>query len=141
MSISALASAAQTSTGYGVDNWSDMTLDPMTKVWVGEGGPVSGFFFGEEDARMVRGAYVGTSPVRFAETLWRMAQVSPSAKYGFRTAILEYVVDLPAPAAVGFCSANGHLGCGGVYQYFIPDWERCMFRTGRRYEFRHATRS
>ncbi|KIG12944.1 hypothetical protein DB30_00900 [Enhygromyxa salina] len=115
-----------------------MELEPMTKVWVGEGGPVSGFFLSEEDARFVRGSYAGTNPVRFAETLWRMAQVSPSAKYGFRTAILEYVVDLPVAAAVGFCAANTNLGSGGVYQYFIPDWEKCMFRTGRRYEFRHA---
>jgi hypothetical protein len=141
MSTAAQAAATQTRTGYGVDSWSDMKLEPMTKVWAGEddgGGRNSAFFFSEEDARYVRGSYVGTNPVHFAETLWRMAQVSPSAKYGYRNAIIEYVVDLPVAAAVGYCFSNGHLGGGGVYQYYIPDWNKCMFRTGRRYAFRHV---
>jgi hypothetical protein len=134
-SISSLAANAQSSSGYAVDSWIDLTLEPMTKVWQGEGGE-SNFFFSEEDAREVRGAYVGSNPYEFAETLWRLAQVSPSAKYGYRTAILEYVVDLPVQAAVGVCRANSHLGSGSVFQYYIPNWQSKMFRTGRRYAFK-----
>src|SRR5690606_3437643 len=100
MSVAKLAANAQSSSGYAVDTWIDMTLEPMTKVWQGEHG-YSNFFFSEEDAREVRGAYVGSNPYEFAETLWRLAQVSPSAKYGYRTAILEYVVDISTAAAVG----------------------------------------
>lgn len=136
MSISSLAANAQSSTGYAVDAWMDVDLEAMTKVWQGEGGS-SNFFFSEEDARDARGAYVGSSPYHFAETLWRLAQVSPSAKYGYRTAIVEFVVDIRVTAAVGICRANGGLGSGSVYQYYIPNWEKALFRTGRRHEFRH----
>jgi hypothetical protein len=137
MSISSLAASAQSSSGYAVDAWMDVELEAMTKVWQGEGGS-SNFFFSEEDARDARGAYVGSSPFHFAQTLWRLAQVSPSAKYGYRTAIVEYVVDIRVAAAVGICRANGGLGSGSVYQYFIPDWDKSLFRTGRRHEFRHT---
>lgn len=136
MSVAKLAANAQSSSGYAVDTWIDMTLEPMTKVWQGEHG-YSNFFFSEEDAREVRGAYVGSNPYEFAETLWRLAQVSPSAKYGYRTAILEYVVDISTAAAVGICRANTSLGSGSVFQYYIPDWEKSLFRTGRRYAFKH----
>ena len=136
MSIATLAASAQSSGGYAVDAWFDLVLEPMTKVWQGEGGE-SNFFFSEEDAREVRGAYVGRNPYQFAETLWRLAQVSPSAKYGYRTAILEYVVDISTPAAVGICRANTSLGSGSVFQYYIPDWQKGLFRTGRRYAFKH----
>ena len=136
MSISALAASAQSSSGYSVDSWMDLTLEPMTKLWQGEGGE-SNFFFSEEDAREARGAYVGSNPYQFAETLWRLAQVSPSAKYGYRTAILEYVVDIKVTAAVGICRANGGLGSGSVFQYYIPDWQKALFRTGRRYAFKN----
>jgi hypothetical protein len=137
MSISKLAAGAQSSSGYAVDAWIDMDLEPMTKVWNGEEGSVTGFFFSEEDAREARGAYVGSNPYQFAETLWRLAQVSPSAKYGYRKAIVEWVVDIRVAAAVGICRSNTGLGSGSVFQYFIPDWEKAMFRTGRRFEFRH----
>jgi hypothetical protein len=136
MSVSQLAASAQSSGGYAVDAWMDVDLEPMTKIWQGEDG-VSNFFFSEEDAREARGAYVGTTPYNFAETLWRLAQVSPSAKYGYRTAIVEYVVDIRVTAAVGICRSNSGLGSGSVYQYYIPDWEKSLFRTGRRHEFRH----
>jgi hypothetical protein len=136
MSISSLAASAQTSAGYAVDAWMDVELEAMTKLWQGEHGH-SNFFFSEEEAREASGAYVGTTPYHFAETLWRLAQVSPSAKHGYRQAILEYVVDIRVTAAVGICRANSGLGSGSVYQYYIPDWEKSLFRTGRRYEFRH----
>ena len=84
---------AQVRYPYGAsveDAWMDVELEAMTKVWQGLGGE-SNFFFSEEDAREARGAYVGTQPYEFAETLWRLAQVSPSQKYGYRSAIVEFV--------------------------------------------------
>lgn len=138
MSISAQAQAAQTSGGYAVDAWMDITLEPMTKVWQGAGGH-SNFFFSEEDARDARGTYEGTVPYEFAETLWRLAQVSPSAKYGYRSEIVEYVVDLPIAVAMGICRANSGLGSGSVFQYYIPDWESRLFATGRRHKFRRVS--
>jgi hypothetical protein len=137
MSISGQASSAQTSGGYAVDAWIDTTLEIMTKVWQGAGGQ-SNFFFSEDDARDARGSYEGTTPYAFAETLWRLAQVSPSMKYGYRSEIIEYVVDLPIAAAMGVCRANGGLGSGSVFQYYIPDWESCLYPTGRRHKFRHV---
>lgn len=137
MSISSQAASAQVSGGYAVDSWIDLTLEPMTKVWQGAGGH-SNFFFSEEDARDARGSYESTTPYEFAETLWRMAQVSPSRKYGYRSEIIEYVVDLPIVAAVGICRANGGLGSGSVFQYYIPDWESRLYPTGRRHKFRRV---
>jgi hypothetical protein len=137
MSISAQAAQDQVLGGYAVDAWMDLTLEPMTKIWQGDGGH-SNFFFSEEDARDARGSYEGTTPYDFAETLWRMAQVSPSKKYGFRREIVEYVVDFPIAAAVGICRANAGLGSGSVFQYYIPDWESALFATGRRHKFRRV---
>ncbi|PRQ05039.1 hypothetical protein [Enhygromyxa salina] len=137
MSIAKLAAGAQSSSGYGVDAWLDISLEPMTKVWQGMGG-ASNFFFSEEDAREARGSYMGTNPYRFAETLWRLAQVSPSAKYGYRSGIAEFVVDLPVAAAVGICHANSSLGSGSVFQYYIPDWDKALYRTGRTYTFKQT---
>ena len=135
MSISGMAAADQINGGYAVDAWMDTSLEPMTKVWQGLGGE-SNFFFSEEDAREARGAYVGTQPYEFAETLWRLAQVSPSQKYGYRSAIVEYVVDIRVEAAIGICRANTSKGSGSVFQYYIPGWRSALFRTGRRYDFR-----
>jgi hypothetical protein len=135
MSISSLAASAQSSAGYAVDAWMDIDLEPMTKVWQGEGGE-SNFFFSEEDAREARGSYEGTIPYHFAETLWRLAQVSPSAKYGYRIGILEYVVDIRVSVAAGVCRAIGGKGSGSVFQYYIPDWHKSLWRTGRRHEFK-----
>lgn len=137
MSISAQAAAAQMSGGYAVDAWIDTTLEIMTKIWQGAGGH-SNFFFSEEDAREAGGSYEGTTPYEFAETLWRLAQVSPSMKYGYRSEVVEYVVDLPLAAAMGICRANGRLGSGSVFQYYIPDWESCLYPTGRRHKFRRV---
>jgi hypothetical protein len=75
------AKQAQATGGYRADVWVTITLEAMTKVWQGVGGE-SNFFFSEEDAREAKGAYVGTRPYRFAETLWRLAQVQPNAKLG-----------------------------------------------------------
>jgi hypothetical protein len=137
MSISGQAAASQTSGGYAVDAWIDVTLDIMDKVWQGSGGE-SNFFFSEEDARDARGSYEGTTPYEFAETLWRLAQVSPSMKYGYRSEIIEYVVDLPIAAAMGICRANSGLGSGSVFQYYIPDWQSRLYPTGRRHKFRRV---
>lgn len=134
MSIAALAMADQQGSNYSVDVWIDIKLEPMTKVWQGVGG-TSAYFLSEEDARHCRGAYEGTKPYRFAETLWRMAQVQPHALHGYRKEIAEFVVDMPVEAAMGFCAANGVYGSGGVFQYFIPDWESRMFQTGRTHRF------
>jgi hypothetical protein len=134
MSISLQAASTQSGSGYAVDVWMDMTLEPMTKLWQGVGGH-SNFFFSEEDAREARGAYEGMNAFRFAETLWRLAQVQPNPSLGYRQAIAEFVVDLPTPAAVGVCTANRTLGSGSVFQYFIPDWEVRMFATGRSFKF------
>lgn len=135
MSISQLAMADQSGSGYDVDVWLDTVLEPMTKVWQGVGG-TSCYFLSEEDARHSRGAYEGSKPYRFAETLWRLAQVQPHRTRGYRNEIAEFVVDLPVEVAMGFCQANGHHGSGGVFQYFIPDWDSKLFRTGRTYRFR-----
>jgi hypothetical protein len=134
MSISSQAAAAQAGSGYSVDVWMDMTLEPMTKLWQGVGGH-SDFFLSEEDARVARGAYEGSKAFRFAETLWRLAQVQPNATLGYRQEIAEYVVDLPVVAAVGICTSNRSLGSGSVYQYFIPDWKARVYATGRTFKF------
>lgn len=138
MSVVDEAASAQSSTGYGVDVWMELQLEPMTKVWQGRGG-VSNFFFSEEDARQATGAYEGSVPMRFAESLWRMAQVSPSMKHGYRDAIDEFVVDMPVTAAVGICQANSSLGSGSVFQYYIPDWQSYLFKTTRTYRFRNKS--
>jgi hypothetical protein len=134
MSISSQAASAQAGSSYAVDVWMDMTLQPMTKLWQGVGGH-SNFFFSEEDAREARGSYEGSRAFKFAETLWRLAQVQPNASLGYRQAIAEFVVDLPTVAAVGVCTANRTLGSGSVFQYYIPDWESRIFTTGRTFKF------
>ena len=106
----------------------------MTKLWQGIGGK-SSFFLGEEDAREAKGAYTGSQPYRFAETLWRLAHVEPNAKLGFRSGIREFVVDIDTAAAMGICRANPVLGSGSVVQYYIPDWESRLHETGRRFTF------
>ncbi|MCA9711728.1 MAG: hypothetical protein KDK70_38185 [Myxococcales bacterium] len=134
MSVTSLAAQAQRSSGYSVDVWIDMKIEPMEKLWQGVGGH-SNFFFSEHDARESTGAYAGTKPYRFAETLWRLAQVEPNPTLGYRQEIAEFVVDIPVLAAVGCCLANMALGSGSVFQYYIPDWENSLFRTGRTYRF------
>jgi len=134
MSVAQQARARQARDGYAVDAWLDMVVQPMTKLWQGVGGD-SEFFFSEEDAREAKGAYQNSDPYKFAETLWRLAQVKPSRTLSYRQEIAEFVVNLPTPAAVGVCSANRSLGSGSVFQYFIPGWHRRLFATGRRYKF------
>ncbi|MBW2396985.1 MAG: hypothetical protein JRG95_22275 [Deltaproteobacteria bacterium] len=48
---------------------------------------------------------------------------------------MEFVVDLPVPAAVGVCLANSSLGSGTVLQYYIPHWENFVIATGRQHQF------
>ena len=134
MNIASLAASDQLDSGYAVDVWMNMTLEPMTKVWQGVGGK-SNFFFSEEDARQANGAYSGTRAFRFAETLWRLAQVEPSRTLSYRQKIAEFVVDLPVDCAVGICQANARLGSGSVFQYYIPDWESRLYHTGRTFRF------
>jgi hypothetical protein len=134
MSIAQLAATAQSGSGYAVDTWIELTLEPILKLWQGVGGH-SNFFFSEEDAREAKGAYDGSQAYRFAETLWRLAQVQPNPVLGYRQEIAEFVVDLPVPAAVGLCTANKSLGSGSVFQYYIPDWESRVYRTGRSFKF------
>jgi hypothetical protein len=128
------AKQAQLTTGYRADLWIETKLEPMTKLWQGKGGK-SNFFLSEEDAREARGAYDGTIPYRFAQTLWRLAQVQPNPTLGFRDTILEFVVDLEIRVAMGVCQANTALGSGSVLQYYIPDWEPRLHETGRRFTF------
>ena len=128
------AASTQLATGFSPDTWLNLNLEPMTKLWQGIGGQ-SHFFFSEEDARDARGAYAGTQPYKFAETLWRFAQVRPSATHGFRLGIREYVVDIRTPAAVAICFANPHLGSGSLFQYYVPNWEKMLLSTGREYKF------
>lgn len=134
MNVASLAAEAQSSTGYAVDVWITMTLQPMLKLWQGVGGH-SNFFFSEDDAREAAGAYAGTKPYKFAETLWRLAQVEPNPTLSYRQQIAEFVVDIPVDAAVGCCLANRALGSGSVFQYYIPDWDNSIFATGRRFRF------
>ncbi|MET0592847.1 MAG: hypothetical protein ABW133_09120 [Polyangiaceae bacterium] len=129
-----LAVLEQHKSGYLVDTWLNVELEAMTKVWQGIGGH-SNFFFSEEDARQANGAYERTQPQRFAESLWRMAQVQPNAVRGFRDSIGEYVVDIRTSVAMGVCAANPGLGIGTVIQYFIPDWEKRLHATGREFKF------
>jgi hypothetical protein len=148
MSISSQAAASQTGAGYAVDFWMDLTIQPMTKLWQGVNGnlkrdgsdKLSDYFFSEEDAREARGTYEGTKPYKFAETLWRLAQVRPHATYSYRQEIAEFVVNLPIQVAVGICSANQALGSGSVFQYFVPDatgklQDGRLFPTGRTFKF------
>lgn len=136
MDLVAAARDSQSQGGYKVDTWLCVTLQPMTKVWQGHGG-YSEFFLSEHDAREARGAYAGSSAYAFAETLWRAAQVQPSATMGFRDVIVEFVIDLPTPAACGVCLANTSLGSGTLFQYFIPKWKetQTLYPTGRQYKF------
>ncbi|MEM7158595.1 MAG: hypothetical protein AAF799_37490 [Myxococcota bacterium] len=138
MDVAALARADQAGSGYRVDTWINVQVEPMTKVWQGVGGH-SNFFLSEEDAREARGAYVGTRPYKFAETLWRLAQVEPSPTRGYRQSIAEFVVDMPVEAAVGLCLANRGLGTGSVFQYYIPDWDRRIYATGRTMKFQSSS--
>jgi len=128
------AVVAQSGSGYSADTWLNVELESMTKLWQGIGGK-SNFFVSEEDAREARGAYEGTQPHKFAETLWRLAQVQPNATLGYRQGIREYVVDIRTPAAMGVCLANPLLGSGTVCQYYIPDWEHRLHATGREFKF------
>jgi len=114
--------------------WLGIKLAPMMKLWQGVGGH-SNFFVSEEDAREAMGSYEGSQGFKFAETLWRLAQVQPSLKRGFRQGLQEFVVDIPTAAAVGVCLANTSLGSGSVLQYYIPNWERSLMATGRKFEF------
>ena len=135
-----LAIAAQVRDArYQADTWMNVTLQPMMKLWKGIGGEdKSDFFLSEEDAREASGAYAGSQPNKFAATLWRLAQVEPHKDLGFRQGIREYVVDFPAPAAVGICRVNRGLGSGSVLQYFVPDWALNIRPTGRTYQFDEA---
>ena len=128
------AMTAQSSTGYRPDFWVTIDLEPMTKLWQGIGGH-SNFFFSEENAREAKGAYVGTQAYRFAETLWRHAQVQANPTHGFRSGIREYVVDLSTRVAMGICRENPLLGSGSVMQYYIPDWASRLHPTGRKFTF------
>lgn len=148
--IASLAEADQRAGGYAVDVWTNVTLQPMFKLWQGVNKEIPGqtsrtsnFFLSEEDARQARGAYEDTEPYRFAQTLWRFAQVAPhpDPTVGFREKIAEFVVDRPVAAAVGCCLANvtsprgQDLGSGSVIQYFIPDWQDYIFATKRTFTF------
>lgn len=128
------AVAAQGSGGYYADVWMNVLLEPMTKVWQGIGGS-SNFFLSEKDAREAIGAFEGSQPYKFAETLWRLAQVQGSKTHGFRQGIREFVVDIRTPAACALCLSNPGYGSGSVFQYFIPEFEKTMFSTSRTYRF------
>jgi hypothetical protein len=128
------AAAAQRGTGYHADTWLNIQLESMTKLWQGIGGQ-SNFFVSEEDAREAKGAYVGSQPHKFAETLWRLAQVEPNKTLGYRQGIREYVVDIRTAAAIGICAANAQLGSGSVLQYYVPDWDARLHPTGREFKF------
>jgi len=155
--LAARAAVEQRGTNYRADTWMNATLPPMTKVWRGlndlkrflegfddrfnvagkrdiESGE-SDFFFSEEDAREAKGSYMGSQPFRFAETLWRLAQVEKNEKHGFRGSIAEYVVNLPTPVAVGICRVNSKLGSGSLVQYYIPGWRATLQTTGRTHAF------
>jgi hypothetical protein len=132
------AALNQAGGGYGVDYWLACKLPAMSKVWQGIDGP-SNFFLSESDYRDHGGAYEGSTADEFAETLWREAQVSPHRTHGYRQGIAEFVVDLDCPAAIGVCINNPARGRGGVIQYYIPNWERYLMKTGR--EFRFAAKS
>jgi hypothetical protein len=136
MDAASEAAQAQTTSGkaYGVDQWINVTLPPLTKVWQGFGGS-SSFFISEHDVREATGAYVDSIPYHFAETLWRHAQVGASPTRGYRDEIREYVVDMKCAAALALCSANARFGGGGALQYYIPNWERYLYATGRTFTF------
>jgi hypothetical protein len=128
------AARAQTGGGYRADAWVNVKLPALTKLWQGIGGQ-SDFFLSEEDAREARGAYVGSDPYRFAQTLWQFAQVEPHRAKGYREGIRELVVDLDGTAAAALCLSNPDLGRGGLLQYYVPGWERFLHATGREYKF------
>jgi hypothetical protein len=129
-----LAAAAQSGAGYGADSWINLSLEAMTKLWQGVGGK-SDFFFSEEDAREATGAYLGSKPFQFAQTLWRLAQVQPNVLRGYRDSIAEYVVDIRTPAAVAICRASPLLGSGSIFQYYVPGWSGRVHPTGRVFTF------
>lgn len=136
MDAAAMAAENQTSSGFAVDVWVNIMLPPMLKLWQLEWQRDPGhYFLSEEDAREATGAYSGTKPHRFAETLWRMVQIRSSDETGYRQEMFEFVVDRPVSAAMGICSANADLGSGSVLQYFLPDKDGHLLRTGRSYKF------
>jgi len=136
MDVAALARADQGGSGgvYRVDVWFNVKLQAVTKLWQGIGG-TSCYFFGEEDAREARGAYVGTDPYVYAESLWRGLQIRGHAAHGHRGGMAEFVVDIDTPAALGVCDSNTAYGRGGLLQYFIPNWASVLHATGREYTF------
>jgi hypothetical protein len=112
--------ATQTSTGYHADLWIVVDLEPMTKLVAGHRWPQQ-LLFSEEDARAAKGAYVGTKAYKFAETLWRHAQVEPSPTLSYRDGIREYVVESATRAGVCVCRENPQLrAVSSVVQYFLP---------------------
>lgn len=128
------AVASQAQGGYYADTWFNVRIEAMTKLWQGIGG-ASNFFISEKDAREASGAFEGSRPYLFAETLWRLAQVQPSRTHGFRQGIREYVVDIRTEAAVALCLSNMGFGTGSVFQYYIPNWDQKLYATGRTYRF------
>jgi hypothetical protein len=113
----------------------NVTLQPLTKLWQGVGGS-SNFFMSETDCRNAMGSFEGSDPYHFAETLWREAQVGASRRTGeYRDGIREFVVDMPCKAAIAVCDASPTFGRGGLIQYYVPDWEKHIYPTGREYRF------
>jgi len=128
------AANSQTSGGYRVDTWMNITLQPMMKLWQGMPGPTN-FFLSEQDAREATGAFAGTQAYRFAETIARLAQIAPHRTRPFRPRIREVVVDIATEAAVGVCVNNQDFGSGSVLQYYVPNWTGKLMPTGRSYTF------
>jgi hypothetical protein len=112
--------------GYAADDsWVNTLLEPGMRVWRGVGGPFSPYHFGPNTTG-------GMSSGEPRAEFWEAAQVRAHRDKGYRSAIAEYEVLEPTPAAMGVCSDNWDLGWGGAEQFFIPsEFEDHLSPTGR----------
>lgn len=107
----------------------------MTKLWQGIDNCGGCYYLSERDGREASGAFVGSSAMVHAEALWRLAQVARDKTHGYRAGIQEFVVDITTQAAMGRCVNNPSMGVGGAFQYFVPNWQNTMYKTGRTFMF------
>jgi hypothetical protein len=101
----------------GVDNWSNVTLEPGTIVW--GGAPGQGNFY--TDNFSIQGA--GND----ARVIFGGMQVGTNERFpDFRNGLTAYYVNQETLAGFSIAQANPQWGYGGYYQYFIQDYDEVL---------------
>lgn len=63
------------------------------------------------------------------ELYWKLLQVPPHPKYGYRNSVAYYVVDADsAVALIGKALVNTSFGNGGGWQFYIPEYSTALRR-------------